>query len=108
MAAVGLWGRGRPWLLKNIEYTYNYNGWGSKSWTMSGSFDRYDYLPWDEDESFVGRLKNIKWKLDDWPDQYSSFIELNSGKSAPKAPKLPESYPKEDLNMLFGLDVTDG
>jgi hypothetical protein len=90
--------------LKNIEYTYNLNDLGSTSWTTSRSFDRYDYSPWDEDESFVGRLKSIKWKLDNWPDQYSGFVELGSGKSAPKAPKLPESYPKENLDMLFGLD----
>lgn len=93
--------------MRNIEYTYNFGDWEPRhlnSWSASTSFDRYDYLPWDEEESFTERLKNIKWKFDDWRDPYSGFIEIRSEKPTLKAPKLPESYPKEDLDMLFGLD----
>lgn len=40
----------------------------------------------------------------------SQIIHTNDGFYIKKSsqPKLPESYPKEDLDMLFGLDVTDG
>ena len=97
--------------MRNIEYTYDLTGWEPRSWTTSSSSlkQRY-YTPWDEEDSLwddedslTKVLENIKWKFDEPFDPYSDFVEIRSGKPAPKAPKLPDSYPKGDLDNLLGF-----
>lgn len=95
--------------MRNIEYTYKFSGWESKPWaTSSLSFkQRYDSL-WDEEDLFVERLADIKWKFGDSFDPYLEFVEVRSEKPNSKAPKLPESYPKGDLDNLLGFGSEDG
>lgn len=88
----------------NTSYTYNFNGWTIKdSWTSSSLHDRVYYSPWDEEDSFARRLKDIKWRFDEPFDPYREFVEVRNG----KPPKLPDSYPKGDLADLLGVGEVD-
>ena len=87
----------------NSYYTYNFNRWTIKdSWTSS-SYEDY-YSPWDAEYSYARRLKDIKWRFDEPFDPYPEFVEVRNG----KPPKLPDSYPKGDLDDLLGFGSEDG
>ena len=78
----------------NNYYTYNFNGWTIKdSWASSS-----------EEYSYARRLKDIKWRFDEPFDPYREFVEVRNG----KPPKLPDSYPKGDLDDLLGFGSEDG
>lgn len=67
---------------------------------------------YDENTEIEWRYKPNKFNISyngNWFETYQ-VIHTNDGFYIKKSsqPKLPESYPKEDLDMLFGLDVTDG
>lgn len=67
---------------------------------------------YDEDTEIEWSYKPSKFNISYNGNLFwtSQIIHTNDGFYIKKSsqPKLPESYPKEDLNMLFGLDVTDG
>lgn len=89
--------------MTNTRYTYNLNRWREATQgTSSSSSDRYYTVRWDDpweydDDSFVGRLKDIKWKFDQ--DPYLEFVEVRNE----KAPKLPDNYPRGDIDNLLGI-----
>lgn len=86
-------------------YMYDSNDWTIKDyWTSSSSHDRVYYSSWDDEDPFVRRLKNIKWRFDEPFDPYREFVEVRNG----KPPKLPDSYPKGDLDDLLGFGSEDG
>ena len=82
--------------------TYNINGRRLTTRGISASLsDKYYWnYPWDDEDSFAGSLKYIKWKF----DPYREFVEVRNE----KAPKLPDNYPKGDLDNLLGFGSEDG
>lgn len=79
--------------------TYNINRWRSATRGTSASLsDKYYWNnPWDDEDSFAGSLKYIKWKFDQ--DPYLEFVEVRNE----KAPKLPDNYPRGDIDNLLGI-----
>lgn len=89
----------------STSYTYNFSGWTiNDSWTSSNLNNRTYYSLLDEEDSFARRLNNIKWRFDEPFDPYREFVEVRNG----KPPKLPDSYPKGDLDDLLGFGSEDG
>lgn len=88
--------------MTNIDRMYKIldDRWQDLKIEYAAPYDDEDKWEWTYKPYSFNVSKNGYWAT---PSQIQYTFNGFSSKK-PNQPKLPESYPKEDLNMLFGLD----